>query len=203
MGSHNGAEAVVRVGDTGCPLPERLAHSVLQCGGSGGHRNHLRAQQAHTIDVQRLADRVLFAHKHNTFHVHERRGCGCRDAVLSRAGLGDEPGLPHFLRQKRLTQHIVDLVRPCVVQILALQIDFCPAQSLRQPPGIVETRRPPRVLVQQLAQLCVEARILLIEVVGLLQFDHRVHQGLGDILSAVNAESSCRIFHSSAPFPPE
>ncbi len=45
------------------------------------------------------------------------------DAVLARPGLGDEALLAHALDQQRLAQHVVDLVRPGVVEVLALEED--------------------------------------------------------------------------------
>lgn len=54
----------------------------------------------------------------------EQRGRrGERHPVLPRAGFRDQRGLAHPLRQQRLTQAVVDLVRARVVEILALQVD--------------------------------------------------------------------------------
>ena len=41
--------------------------------------------------------------------------------MLSRAGLGDDAGLAHPPRQQHLSQRVVELVRPGVEQILALE----------------------------------------------------------------------------------
>ena len=120
--------------------------------------------------------------------------------MLPRAGLRDQPRLPHLLRQQGLAQHVVDLVGPGVVQILPFQVDLRAAQLLRQPPGVIQPGGPSGVFVQQLRELCVEGRVLLVKVIRLFQFDHRVHQRLRDILPAVDAESSRRIRHFPAPF---
>ena len=42
-------------------------------------------------------------------------------AVLAGAGLGDEAGLAHPLGEQRLAEHVVDLVRAGVVEVLALE----------------------------------------------------------------------------------
>jgi hypothetical protein len=53
-----------------------------------------------------------------------QRGRGGRGhAVLAGAGLGDHPGLAHPLGEQRLAQHVVDLVRAGVVEVLALEQD--------------------------------------------------------------------------------
>ena len=48
-------------------------------------------------------------------------GGGGGDAVLAGAGLGDEPGLAHALGEQGLAEHVVDLVRAGVVEVLALE----------------------------------------------------------------------------------
>ncbi len=52
---------------------------------------------------------------------------GGGDTVLTSAGLGDDPGLPHPLGEKRLAEHVVDLVAAGVVEVLTLE------QHLRDP----------------------------------------------------------------------
>ncbi len=72
--------------------------------------------------------------------------------MLPRPGLGDHAMLPHPLDQQPLPQAVVDLVRPGVQQILALQINLRPAQLLRQPPRKKQRRRTPRISPQQFIQ---------------------------------------------------
>ena len=73
---------------------------------------------------------------------HGRRG----DAVLARAGLGDEARLLETSREQRLADRVVDLVRAGVQQVLALQIDLRAAEALGEPAREVEPRRPAGVL---------------------------------------------------------
>ena len=56
-------------------------------------------------------------------------------------------GLAHFLGQKRLPQHIVDLVGAGVVQVLTLEVNFGSAQILGHPLRIVEAGGSSRVLI--------------------------------------------------------
>jgi hypothetical protein len=49
---------------------------------------------------------------------------GRRDAVLARAGLGDDARLAHAAGEQRLPDGVVDLVRAGVVQVFALEVDL-------------------------------------------------------------------------------
>ena len=88
----------------------------------------LRTQQPHAVHVERLPLGVLAPHEHLALHVHQRGGgCGGH-AVLSRASLRDHAGLAHPFGQQHLAKHVVDLVRACVVQVLALEVNLRSAQ---------------------------------------------------------------------------
>ena len=127
------AEHVVRRLDVGDPVAERLVDRVLQGAGAGRHRDDLGAEQPHPGDVERLAAGVLLAHVDGAGQPHERRRGRRRDAVLAGAGLGDDPGLADPLGEQRLAQHVVDLVRAGVVEVLALEQDPGPAGVLGEP----------------------------------------------------------------------
>jgi hypothetical protein len=59
------------------------------------------------------------------------------------AGLGDDAGLAHAAGQQDLAQHVVDLVRAGVVQLVALEVDLRPAKMLGQALGEIERRGRP------------------------------------------------------------
>ena len=101
--------------------------------------------------------------------------------MLARAGFGDDALLAHALGQQPLAQRVVDLVRAGVQQVFALEVDFGPAQLLRQPPGKVERRGPPRIVLEQTGQLSLKRRIGLGLRILLLQLDQRRHQRLRHI----------------------
>ena len=119
----DGAEEVGRVVDAGHPVADRLVDRVLEGARAGGHRDHLGAEQPHPGDVERLALGVDLAHVDGAVEAEERRRGGGGDAVLAGAGLGDHPGLAHAPGQQRLAEHVVDLVRAGVVEVLALEQD--------------------------------------------------------------------------------
>ena len=58
--------------------------------------------------------------------------------MLAGAGLGDDARLAHPAGEQDLAEHVVDLVRAGVVELLALEIDLCAAELLRQPFGEIE-----------------------------------------------------------------
>jgi hypothetical protein len=88
----------------------------LPLGGS-----HLGAEQPHAEHVERLAGHVDLAHVDDALHAEQRGGRGAGDAVLAGTGLGEQTPLAHPLGEQRLTEHVVDLVRAGVVQVLALE----------------------------------------------------------------------------------
>ena len=71
------------------------------------------------------------------------------------AGLGDDALLAHALRQQDLAEHVVDLVGAGVIELLALQINFCSAARKaggrlsamrRQTLGEIERRRAANIV---------------------------------------------------------
>ena len=120
--------------------------------------------------------------------------------MLPRAGLGDEAGLPHLLGQQSLAQDVIDLMGSGVIEVLPLEVDFRAAQVLGHFFRIVQPGGTPGVLVEQLRQFPVKLRVVFIVLVGLFQFNHRVHQGLGDVLSPVDPEAALGICHTFSSF---
>ena len=137
----------MRVVDAVRPLAHRLGHRVLQRRRAAGDGHHLRAKQAHAVDVQRLADGVLLAHVDHTFQIHQRRSGRRRDAVLSRAGLRDQARFAHLFGEQRLTQHIVDLVRAGVVEVFPLEVNLRAAEFTRHLPRKIQSAGSARVVV--------------------------------------------------------
>ena len=179
------ADAVVRVADRPHPVAEGLVHGVLERAGTGRDRDDLGAQHPHAGHVQRLPAGVLLAHVDGAVQVEQRaRGRGGH-AVLAGPGLRDHPGLAHPPGQQHLAEHVVDLVRPGVGQILALEQHRAAASLLAEPPGLGEQRRPARVAAQQPVKLGPEDRIPARLLVGGGQFVQRRHQRLGGEPSAV------------------
>ena len=110
--------------------------------------------------------------------------------MLTGAGLRDDTGLAHLLGEQALCQRVVNFVGTGMIEILALEINLCAAQILGHLVRIVQQGRTANIVFEQLIQLRVECRIIFIIIVRFFQFVDGIHQGFGDVLSAVNAESS-------------
>ena len=109
--------------------------------------------------------------------------------MLARAGLGDDPLLTHAHGQERLAHRVVELVRPGVAQVLALEVDVRAAKVLAEPRRGVEGRRPADERTAMPGQLELELRIGLRLVPHVLQLAQRAHQGLGHVLAAKRPEA--------------
>ena len=123
------------------PVAHRFVDRVLQRPAAGVDALDRRAEQAHAEDVQRLPRHVLRAHVDDALEAEQRAGRRRGDAVLPRAGLGDDAALAHALREQRLAERVVDLVRAGVREILALE-EEAHARVARRAPRLVERRRP-------------------------------------------------------------
>ena len=198
--ARRGAEAVVGVVGVGHPVAQGLVDRVLEGLRPRRHRHHPRAEQAHPGDVESLARGVDCAHVDDAFEVEQRaRGRG-GDAVLTGAGLGDDAGLAHPLGKQRLPEHVVDLVRAGVVEILALEEQPCSPGVLAHPGRLEQRRGPAGVIPLQAVEFVEERRIhTRLLVLGGDLLDHR-HQRLGDVSAAVDAEMALAVGFVTAAF---
>ena len=184
----DGAEHVVRGLDVGHPVAHRLVDRVLQRARAGGHRHDGGAEQLHPHDVERLPAGVLLAHVDRALQAHQRgRGRGGH-AVLAGAGLGDDPLLADALGEQRLAQHIVDLVRAGVVEVLALEQHPRAAGVLAELRHVGQRRGSPGVVAQQPLQFGHELGIALGGVEGGGEFVDGGDERLGDEAAAELAE---------------
>ena len=190
MRPHDTAQAVVRITAAIGPLTHRLVDSILQSSRAAVHRMNTGSQELHAVDIERLPLGIEPSHINITFKTQQ---CGCccgGHPVLACSRLGDQPCLAHAFRKERLSEHIVDLVSPCMVQILSLEVDFCTAQISCHLFGKIEKGRTVRVLRKKTFELTGELRIPHCLPVGGLELTERIHECLRDVLSSVNSKSS-------------
>ena len=152
-----------------------------------------RAEQLHPKDVERLSLHVFGAHVDVTAQPEKRADCRRRDSVLACAGLGDDAPLAHSLREEPLTESVVDLVRACMCQVLALQKNACAAERLADPAGLVERSRAAHVVGEQLAQARDERVVLSGGEVRGFELRDRGHERLRHEPAAVDAVVSARV----------
>ena len=104
------------------------------------------------------------------------------------AGLRDDASLAHPSGQQGLTQHVVDLVRPSVVQVFSFEEDPRSTGVLAEPGGLVERRRPTAVVPLQAVQLIEESLVTAGLFVGGGDFLDDGHQRFRDESSSVDTE---------------
>ena len=130
-GTDDRADHVVGALHVRDPVADRGRGRLLQRSGTGVDRRDRRSQQLHALDVRPLPARVLDPHVDDALHVEQRADSGRCDTVLAGARLGDDAPLAHALREQHLSERVVELVRPRVVEVLPLQIDG-PAERARR-----------------------------------------------------------------------
>src|SRR4051794_39721424 len=183
-GPDDRADDVVGGRDVGDPVADRLRRRLLQRLAPGLDRHDRRAEQPHALDVGRLAPRVLAAHVDDALEIEERRGRRTGDAVLARPRLGDHAPLAHPPREQRLAEGVVELVRPGVHEVLALEPQLAPG-DLGEALGEVQRRRAPAVVAQQHLELGAVAGVVARRDPLRLELGERRHQRLGYVLPAV------------------
>ncbi|MDR8822196.1 hypothetical protein FEQ05_05940 [Burkholderia pseudomultivorans] len=187
------ADDVERVLDVGDPVAHRFVQRVLQRARARFDRHDGRAEQLHPVHVRGLAAHVLGAHVDDALHPEARADRRGRDAVLAGAGFGDHALLAHPLREQRLADHVVDLVRAGVVQVLALQVDLRAAERLAPALRVIDRRRTADEVLQLALEFGDEIGVVLVFRIRAAQFVQRVHQRLGDERAAIRAEMAAII----------
>ena len=134
------AEQVMRVSHIRHPVADRLVDGILERARARVHRPHLRAEQLHAQDVRLLAGDIHRAHVDDALQPQQRGRGGRCHAMLPGARLGDHAALAHALRQERLPQRVVDLVRAGVGQVFPLEVDLRAAPAVA-PPACAVSRR--------------------------------------------------------------
>ena len=86
--------------------------------------NHLGAEHFHAEDIGLLPLYVDRAHIDDALQAEARAGRRRRDAMLAGSCFRDDALLAHAPREQNLAEHIVDLVRASVVELVALEIDL-------------------------------------------------------------------------------
>src|SRR3954451_7979323 len=187
-GADRRADDVVRVRDVRDPVADRLGDRLLQRARARLDRADARAEEGHPLHVGLLAADVLGAHVDDALDPEQRAHGRRRDAVLARAGLGDDPRLAHPAGEQRLAEGVVELVRARVHEVLALEPDLAPGR-LAEPLGQVQRRRPAAEVAAPDGELLRVRRAPAPREPRRLELGERRHQRLGDVLPAVRAEA--------------
>src|SRR5579863_2803200 len=184
----HGADAVERIVHIGDPIAQRLVHRILERARARLHRDHRGAQHFHADDIGLLPLDVDRSHIDEAFQPEARAQRGGRDAMLAGTGFGDNAPLAHAPGHHDLAEHVVDLVRSGVIELLALEIDFSAAKMFGQPLGEIQRRRPADIVLEIAVHLGMERGIDLGLGISLLQIEDQRHQGFRDEAAAENTE---------------
>ncbi len=101
----------------------------------------------------------LHAHINHAFQAKPRTNRRGGNPVLTSAGLGNNPAFSHPARQQNLPQHVVDFMRTRMVQLVALEVDFCAAKPLCQTLGKIKRAGAANVMFPQIIHLGPEFRV--------------------------------------------
>src|SRR5262245_47598980 len=183
-------EGVVHVGD---PVAKRVVHGVLQRARTRRDRTDLGAEKFHAKHVRPLPLDVGRAHVDDARKAEARRDRRHRDAMLSGAGLGDDPRLAHAAGDLDLAEAVVDLVRPGVVQLVALEVDLGAAELAGKTLGEIERARAAGVMGEKIVKLGLEGGIGLGLGISAFEIEDERHQRLGDVASAIEAEMAALV----------
>ena len=187
--AHHRPDHVMSVMDIGDPISDGLVGGVLQGPGTAVNRPDLGAEQAHAVDVDRLAPGVLATHVDDALEAEAGADGGDRHPVLAGPGLGDDPGLAHPPGQQHLAERVVELVGAGVDEVLALEPDLGTGAVGGQPPGPGQRGGTPGVVAQPRVQLGDEGGVGQRLVHRRLQLLHGGDQGLGHVGPAVDPEA--------------
>ena len=176
MRPHHAADEIVSIAHIGDPIADALVDSVFERAAAGRHGAHFSAQQSHPKHIERLPPNVLFAHIDDALLIeHSAHGCG-GDAVLSRPRFGYDAVLAHTLRQQRLPQRVVYLVRASVRQVFALEVYARAAKLGGEVFGVIQRRGTPHIARQKRPHLRLKRLVRLRRGVFALKLFHRAHK---------------------------
>ena len=194
MRAGHGADDVERRLDVGDPVAHRLVQRVLQRLRSRLDRHHRRAEQLHPEHVLRLAlARPPSPCRRRTPCRSARRPSPLATPCCPAPVSAITRFLPRRLREQRLADAVVDLVRTGVIEVLALQPDLRAAHLFRPALRVIDRRRAPDVVRELVLELGDEAGIVTVARVLLLELVERADQRLGDEHAAVRAEMAALV----------
>ena len=166
--------------DRSHPVSHCFVNCVSQCARSAGDWPNFGTHGPHDKNVQFLTANIFFAHVHHAWQAESSTRCRCSDPVLTSSRFGNDPLFSHSEGKQRLSDRIIDLVSTGVVQIFTLEVDLCPATSVRQSLGEVQWVWPTNECMQQAVELLLERRVSLGFGVFNRQFFQGMHQRFRD-----------------------
>ena len=131
----NDIKGVVDIRD---PVAHGFIHGVFQRARTRSHRDNLRPQELHSIDIQRLSANVFLAHKNVTLEPQSCRDRRAGDTMLTRTRFGNHPLLAHVFSEECLPDRVIHFVGTGMIQIFALEQDACATDGVRKPRRLIQ-----------------------------------------------------------------
>ncbi len=130
------------------------------------------------------------AHIDHAFQAELGANCRGGHAMLACACFRDDARLAHAAGEDDLAQHVVDLVRAGMVQLVPLEINLGPAQMLRQPVSVIKRAGASHIMGPQIMHFSPKTVVGLGVLVLLFQLEDKRHQRLGNEASAIIAKAA-------------
>mmetsp|Transcript_16550 Transcript_16550/g.30032 ORF Transcript_16550/g.30032 Transcript_16550/m.30032 type:complete len:523 (+) Transcript_16550:478-2046(+) len=182
VGSNSRSNEVVSITHIRHPITHSLVNRILQRRLTIMHRDNLRSQRVHTENIQLLTFAIHSTHVHSAVQAKLGTNGRRRNTMLPRTSLGNDTRLTNPLRQESLTNGIVNLVRPSMRQILPLEPDLRTTTHFRQTIRQMKGSGSPHKVLTVHGQLGQEIRIILDQIVLLLDLAERLRKRLGNEL---------------------
>ena len=115
------------------------------------------------------------------------------NTVLTGAGFSYNALFAQSFGKQSLSDAVIDFMCAGVIQLVALEIDFCAAKMFGHALGQIERAGSTDIMLEQTIQLGFEARISFGVIIGLFQIQNQRHQGFSDKTPAKNTEMACLI----------
>jgi hypothetical protein len=185
---HRRAQQVVNTRRIRHPFPQRLVDRRSQRLVARFDRDNLGAEPPHAIDVRCLPLDIDRAHVDRTRKADTCARCGRRNAVLAGTRLRDDALDAQPLREQRLADRVVDLVRTRVREVFALE-PHVGAPALAEPWRVRQRRRAADPFAQLALELHLEPGIMQVLFHARFESLECRHQRLGDVAPAERAEA--------------
>mmetsp|Transcript_2179 Transcript_2179/g.3201 ORF Transcript_2179/g.3201 Transcript_2179/m.3201 type:complete len:224 (-) Transcript_2179:846-1517(-) len=186
---------VVSVAHICHPISHRLIDGILQSSLTILHGTNLRSKCIHSEDVEFLALTVHSTHVHGAVESKHGTDSGSSNTVLSRPSLSNNARLSNTLRQKGLSNGIVDLVSASVCEIFTFEPNVSTTSQLRETLGEVKRCRTSNKVFSVSGNLIKKIRIILQLEISFFNFPESLRKSLGNVLSSKFTKSrSIRCF---------
>ena len=136
---------------------------------------------------------VFLTHVYDALEAHHGTSGGGSDAVLSSASFGDDAFFAETLRQEDLAHGVVDFVCAGVCEVFSFEPDLCAAELPAEVGGVIKRSWSTYVVGEKVREFFPKGFVFSCGAVGGFKFTEGGHEGFGDELATIFAETSAFI----------